>query len=131
MCLPDEQLGVLDFQSAFWAPMTYDPISLLRDCYLSWPCEQVTRWFILIWEQSKKIQAAFPNCSDWLAGLDDMSLQRHLKCVGQFCLFSQKGTNQFSSAIPRTLTYIQQVCQKQSRFPAIAQFADIAQVHFS
>ena len=29
--------GVLDFQDAVYGPLTYDLVSLLRDCYIAWP----------------------------------------------------------------------------------------------
>ena len=36
--------GVLDFQDAVRGPLTYDLVSLLRDCYLLWPELQVDAW---------------------------------------------------------------------------------------
>ena len=35
--------GVLDFQDAVHGPLTYDLVSLLRDCYVAWPQEQRRR----------------------------------------------------------------------------------------
>ena len=34
-----ESVGILDFQDAFIGPVTYDLVSLLRDCYIDWPSE--------------------------------------------------------------------------------------------
>ena len=36
MCLPDGGVGVIDFQDAVIGPVTYDPVSLLKDCYVLW-----------------------------------------------------------------------------------------------
>ena len=36
--------GILDFQDAVHGPITYDLVSLLRDCYIAWPAEQVREW---------------------------------------------------------------------------------------
>ena len=36
--------GVIDFQDAVAGPLTYDLVSLLRDCYVSWPADQVDAW---------------------------------------------------------------------------------------
>ena len=36
--------GVLDFQDAVIGPVTYDLVSLLRDCYVRWPQERVRHW---------------------------------------------------------------------------------------
>ena len=36
--------GILDFQDAVEGPLTYDLVSLLKDCYVKWPSEQVWQW---------------------------------------------------------------------------------------
>ncbi len=36
--------GILDFQDAVRGPVTYDLVSLLRDCYIAWPRERVEDW---------------------------------------------------------------------------------------
>ena len=36
--------GILDFQDAVLGPVTYDLVSLLRDCYISWPRQRVEAW---------------------------------------------------------------------------------------
>ena len=36
--------GILDFQDAVSGPVTYDLVSLLKDCYIEWPREQVESW---------------------------------------------------------------------------------------
>jgi aminoglycoside/choline kinase family phosphotransferase len=36
--------GILDFQDAVVGPVTYDLVSLLKDCYISWPRERVEAW---------------------------------------------------------------------------------------
>ena len=40
MVLGDDELGVIDFQT-LCAVVTYDAVSLLRDCYVEWPDELV------------------------------------------------------------------------------------------
>jgi len=41
MLQADGQLAVIDFQDAVVGPVTYDLVSLLRDCYIRWPVDQV------------------------------------------------------------------------------------------
>ncbi len=41
MVLAEGNPGVLDFQGALIGPVTYDLVSLLRDCYVAWPAEWV------------------------------------------------------------------------------------------
>ena len=36
--------GILDFQDAVEGPITYDLVSLLKDCYVQWPQAQVSEW---------------------------------------------------------------------------------------
>ena len=37
-------MGVVDFQDAVLGPITYDLVSLLKDCYISWPSSIIDRW---------------------------------------------------------------------------------------
>jgi aminoglycoside/choline kinase family phosphotransferase len=41
-------------------PVTYDAVSLLRDCYINWPDEQIERWLLLYYQQLK--QASLVSC---------------------------------------------------------------------
>ena len=44
MLVGDDELAVIDFQDAVVGPVTYDLVSLLRDCYIQWPVAQVQDW---------------------------------------------------------------------------------------
>ncbi|HEV7135797.1 MAG TPA: phosphotransferase, partial [Steroidobacteraceae bacterium] len=44
MVLPERNPGVLDFQDALRGPIGYDLVSLLKDCYVSWPRSRVLEW---------------------------------------------------------------------------------------
>ena len=44
MLLESNELGVIDFQDAVLGPITYDPVSLLKDCYIRWPRAQQLEW---------------------------------------------------------------------------------------
>ena len=44
MCLADGGLGVIDFQDAVIGPVTYDAVSLLKDCYVLWHRRDQLRW---------------------------------------------------------------------------------------
>lgn len=39
-----EPPGILDFQDAMNGPITYDLVSLLKDCYITWPRRRVLGW---------------------------------------------------------------------------------------
>jgi aminoglycoside/choline kinase family phosphotransferase len=115
--------GILDFQDAVLGPVTYDLVSLLRDCYIDWPEARVQAWTeaylnlavscgILREEQL----AAF---SGWF---DLMGVQRHLKAAGIFArLALRDGRPDYLQYLPRTLGY---VCAVGDRYPALQPLAD-------
>lgn len=117
MNLPDSQIGVIDFQGALHGPLLYDVVSLLKDCYITWPAEQVEDWlhgFASQHELLKDVDRA--TCQRWF---DWLGLQRHLKCLGIFTrLWLRDGKPQYLSAIPATFRYVLDVCQ---RYPAFEQ----------
>jgi hypothetical protein len=100
--------GVLDFQDAVIGPITYDLVSLLRDCYIAWPPEQVERWAL---QHAGKLRTA-----GFLGGVDDalflrwfdlMGIQRHLKAIGIFSrLWLRDRKPGYLGDIPRTLEYV-------------------------
>src|SRR5579872_1201904 len=44
MVVAERNPGVIDFQDALRGPIGYDLVSLLKDCYISWPRERVENW---------------------------------------------------------------------------------------
>ena len=116
MCLANGELGVIDFQDAVVGPITYDIVSLLRDCYVKWPYEQVNELFLsfctLITEQ-----LSLPNYSpdQWQRWFDLMGLQRHIKASGIFArLFHRDHKQGYLNDIPLTLSYIIDISEKYS-----------------
>ena len=51
----DGALAVIDFQDAVAGPVTYDLVSLLRDCYVRWPAARVRGWAL---DYRARLQAA-------------------------------------------------------------------------
>jgi len=47
----DANPGILDFQDAVYGAVTYDLVSLLKDCYIAWPLERVNNWVLRYREQ--------------------------------------------------------------------------------
>lgn len=85
MLIEDEQLGVIDFQDAMRGPITYDLVSLLKDCYVRWPSTWVVQR-ALDFKQRLESDRSLPPCSDeqFLHWFDLMGLQRHIKVLGIF-----------------------------------------------
>ena len=108
--------GVLDFQDAVHGPLTYDLVSLLRDCYVAWPQEQVVAWAL---EFRRGASAAGLGVgtdeAQFLRWFDLMGVQRHLKASGIFArLWHRDGKAGYLPDVPRTLTYIEQVCARHA-----------------
>ncbi len=80
-----EAPGVIDFQDAVWGPITYDLVSLLRDCYIEWPVEQVKKWLLSYGNLADEL-GLIDNVDErqWQLWFDTMGLQRHIKVLGIF-----------------------------------------------
>lgn len=118
MVLPNQRVGILDFQDAMWGPITYDAISLLRDCYISWPIEQVSHWAFSFYEQ-RQLAGALKNCNfeQFNRWFDLMSMQRHMKCLFIFARkFHRDNTTSYLSYLPRTLHYLISVSANYPEF---------------
>lgn len=80
----DCSLGVIDFQDAMRGPITYDLVSLLKDCYISWPRHKVLEWVAFYYNQSALTHDY--SLTEFIRAFDLCGLQRHLKVLGN--LFS-------------------------------------------
>lgn len=113
MVTGDADIGVLDFQDAVIGPITYDLISLLRDCYIDWPLEQVHDW-VAHYHQRLLTEGLLADCSfeQFLKWFDWTGLQRHLKCIGLFVRLNLRDNKPgYLQYIPRLINYIKQQCQ--------------------
>lgn len=124
MLLPNNHVGVLDFQDAAFGAITYDLASLLRDCYIDWPEEKIYSWV----EQFRQLQlkAGILQQDDPLQyqrWFDWTGLQRHLKCFGNFArLHVRDGKSGYLQYIPRLVGYATTVCD---RYPEFSQLSEL------
>lgn len=119
MWTPDETVGVLDYQDAVAGPLSYDLVSLLKDCYVEWPDAQRMKWieYYLDHTPHDLDQAEFVRWFEW------MGIQRHLKAVGIFARLKHRdGKDNFLASIPLTLSYI---LDTAPRYPELADFTEI------
>jgi aminoglycoside/choline kinase family phosphotransferase len=121
MVCPGENPGILDFQDAVHGPLTYDLVSLLRDCYIAWPQEQVVAWALDFRRQAAA--AGLDTGSDeaqFLRWFDLMGVQRHLKASGIFArLWHRDGKPGYLPDVPRTLEYIERACARHADLAAL------------
>jgi aminoglycoside/choline kinase family phosphotransferase len=104
MRLNQNNPGMLDFQDAVEGPYTYDLVSLLKDCYVRWPAEQVSRWAL---DYYAMLDGAIADRATFLRQFELMGVQRHLKAAGIFARLNHRdGKSGYMTDIPRTLQYI-------------------------
>jgi len=119
--------GILDFQDAVIGPVTYDLVSLLRDCYVSWPRDRVESWVAGYYElavQSGILRQEQVSEADFLRGFDWMGVQRHLKAAGIFARLNLRdGKPGYLADIPRTLAYVTEVCARYPELTGVGEFA--------
>jgi len=107
---PSGEMGLIDFQDAVKGAMTYDLVSLLRDCYIAWPEPKVHGWVLGFYEQAKMNGLNNVSPQQFKTWFSLMGVQRHLKAIGIFSrLKLRDGKNGYIADIPRTFAYIEQV----------------------
>lgn len=104
--------GVIDFQDAVIGAVTYDLVSLLRDCYIVWPQQDVERW-LRDYAAQARARGILPDLytdEELLRDFDLMGLQRHIKVLGIFCrLALRDGKTGYLNDLPVVMDYVVQV----------------------
>ena len=127
MVLNSNSPGVIDFQDAVVGPITYDLVSLLRDCYIAWPKQQVEQWMTRYYQRLLQAELITCNPSQFQRWFDLMGLQRHLKAIGIFSrLHLRDGKSSYLNDIPRTLNYVTTV---SAAYPEFADFSNFLHNH--
>jgi aminoglycoside/choline kinase family phosphotransferase len=107
MVLKDGNPGILDFQDAVEGPFTYDLVSLLKDCYVRWPADQVRQWALYYYQQLSNNTRAQVDEQQFCRYFELMGVQRELKAAGIFCRLNHRdGKSAYLGDVPRTLGYI-------------------------
>jgi aminoglycoside/choline kinase family phosphotransferase len=123
MLTPDDVVAVIDFQDAVSGPITYDIVSLLRDCYIRWPQAIVTKLFDYFIDQiSQQFNLSFSR-AQWQRWFDLQGLQRHIKASGIFArLHHRDGKSGYLTDIPLTLSYIVDISEQYSELIYLHKF---------
>ena len=101
--------GVIDYQDAVNGPITYDLVSLFKDCYIEWPREKVEHWLDLY--LARLTPTHFIEKKTLLKWFDFMGVQRHLKVLGIFSRLNYRDNkSQYLNDLPLTLKYITDCC---------------------
>lgn len=76
--------GIIDFQGALYGPLTYDLVSLLRDCYIVWPAARVDAWAEAHRARLVAQGRIAADAAQFRRWFDFTGLQRHIKVLGLF-----------------------------------------------
>ncbi|MEQ1637396.1 MAG: phosphotransferase [Methylococcales bacterium] len=120
MVLQQDNPGILDFQDAVIGPITYDLVSLLKDCYICWPGPRVDTWREAYLDRLKQANLIACDSQQFKRWFDLMGMQRHLKAIGIFArLHLRDNKSTYLKDIPRTLAYVSAVC---ASYPELTDF---------
>jgi len=109
MLSPHDEIIVIDFQDARVGAVTYDLVSLLRDCYVSFDPQTIEQ-LALSFRDKKGLDVDDETFIRWF---DFMGLQRHIKVLGIFSrLALRDGKEGYLKDIPLTLKYVLDVAGK-------------------
>jgi len=107
MVMEQDNPGILDFQDAVEGPFTYDLVSLLKDCYISWPAGEVRQWALGYYQKLSAATRELVDEQQFCRYFELMGVQRELKAAGIFCRLNHRdGKPAYLGDVPRTLNYI-------------------------
>ena len=116
-----QRLAVIDFQDAVRGPITYDLVSLLRDCYIRWPEADIRRWLEHYRDLSAHAGLHHADSELFRRWFDWMGVQRHLKVLGIFARLNYRdGKPGYLHDLALVLHYTLNVCE---RYPELQAFA--------
>ncbi len=119
---PENQApGIIDFQDAVIGPVTYDLVSLLRDCYIVWPAEQVNRWLRDYYTEARArdILPASLSFEAFQRDFDLMGIQRHIKVLGIFCRLALRDNKpRYLLDLPVVMDYVVTVGERHPELKA-------------
>ncbi len=117
MKIDDQRIGVIDFQDAVRGPITYDVVSLLKDCYVRYPKNMVAAHLkdYYIFLVGNELYAH--DFATFERSFDLMGLQRHLKVLGIFSRLSLRdGKHAYLNDLPLVFDYVLEVMSKYPEF---------------
>jgi len=102
MLTPENTLGIIDYQDAMNGALTYDLVSLLKDCYIAFKREDIEELALAFRDKL----GLTTDSAIFLKWFDFMGLQRHIKDLGVFSrLFLRDNKDGYLKDIPLTLKY--------------------------
>ncbi|WOD29391.1 phosphotransferase [Alloalcanivorax xenomutans] len=117
--------GVIDFQDAVLGPISYDPICLFKDAFISWPEPRVLDWLRLYHQRGLAAGLPLPEFDVFLRWCDLMGAQRHLKVIGIFArILHRDGKPGYVKDVPRFFTYLRTVIGRRPELADLGRLLD-------
>lgn len=119
MLRSDKKIGIIDYQDAMNGAITYDLVSLLKDCYVAYDRGEIKK-LALEFRDKSGVKTDDETFIKWF---DFMGLQRHIKVLGIFSrLHIRDGKNGYLKDIPLTLKYVIDTASRYSQTKELANF---------
>ena len=116
MITDKDSIGVIDYQDAMSGAITYDLVSLLKDCYINFEEEDIDK-LALYYRDKKGLDVSDELFIKWF---DFMGMQRHIKVLGVFSrLYIRDGKKGYLKDIPLTLQYVFDTSKKYEETKAL------------
>ncbi len=116
MVLDNQDIGILDHQDLMLGPISYDLVSLLKDCYIDWPRQQTHEMIDYFIHNN-----AVGNPDDFKQSFHLTGVQRHLKAIGIFSRLAHLYDNpSYPKYIPRVLKYVLEIADKEPKLNSLA-----------
>jgi len=124
MLTDTNEIGIIDYQDAMSGAITYDLVSLLKDCYIEYPRKDIEE-LALSFRDKKGLNTEDKEFIKWF---DFMGLQRHIKVLGIFSrLHLRDAKDGYLKDIPLTLKYTIETASRYDETKELAEFLQRAQ----
>ncbi len=123
MISDNQRPGIIDFQDAVNGPVSFDLVSLLKDCYICWPRNKVEQWCHYYFTEATISGIINTNFDQFIRWFDLMGLHRHIRVLGIFsrlCYRDEKP--QYLDDLKLTLDYVMDACNRYPQFSEFAEF---------
>ncbi|WP_295006143.1 phosphotransferase [Sulfurimonas sp.] len=121
MLTPSKEVGVIDYQDAMSGAITYDLVSLLKDCYIEFKHEDIEE-LALAFRDKLGLQTEDKEFLKWF---DFMGMQRHIKVLGIFSRLSiRDGKEGYLKDIPLVLKYTLETASRYEETKEFAKFLE-------
>ena len=108
-----EKLGLVDYQDAVCGPITYDIVSLLRDCYVKIDLPEMHDMLRMYYDHLVKNQMTNKPLNEFMIDFDLMGAQRHLKAIGIFSRLKHRDNKEaYMNDIPLTMSYLKHLSKQ-------------------